>query len=442
MGTTGGERGSPWRAFGPVVAIWLLVLVSACAPTAEPSGGEQAPAAPARHAAVPAHWPVPVIEVIDLFQPDTRFYQQSAKGSVSFDGNEFLFGVGSLRLDVSGSEGQLNLRTDLVEPLDLSRSDLVLWLRVTGLADLATASVYVGSRDMATYAVYPVAVGGGGENERYSFEGEWYPITIALGSPRVTSGQVDLSRVASIQLSVAATSDAEVVVHVNGLATTARAQRGAVTIMFDDARDSVYHLALPVLDELGLTATVSAIADLAGVPSFMTVTQLRELQDDHGWEIVAHHSSALDEEHAFDALSEADLIAELTGVRAWMAGQGLMSGIDAISYPHGGIDADALAVVRRYFDRGRTLVRGVGLETRPPADPLRLRAYAVRDSDPHEELLDLVDRAAASGGWLILVFHQLSDGAPAFQTSYRLDDFRVVMEHVATSGLEVVGLGH
>ena len=378
--------------------------------------------------------------MLDLFQSDTRFYQQSAKGRVEPDTSELRFGSQSLRLTTAGAEGQLNLRTDLPEPLDLRYRNLMVWLRVDGYENLGAVTLYVGSRDMVAYAVYTAAVGGAANNELYAHDGEWYAITVNLGDPVARQGDVDFSAVASVQVSVAARSEGQVIVHVNGLATTARPSLGAVTVMFDDARDSVYTHGLPVLAELGLTATVSVIADLAGQPGFMAVQQLQALQDDHGWEMVAHHRSALALEDSFDRLSADALAAELTGVRAWMLENGLTSGVDVVSYPYGGIDVDAESVVRRYFDRGRTTVRGAGLETMPPANPLRLRAYVVRDVDEPEDLVRLVDRAAASGGWLILVFHQLVDGDPLFQTSYRLSDFQLVMAKVADSGLEVIGL--
>lgn len=434
--------GTGQRWLRPLTGILAtLVVLPACVPIAEPA--TSSPVDVDLIAGVPATWPVPVLEVLDLFQSGSTFYQQSAKGSVAVDETVYMFGTSSLRLTTAGTNGQLNGRSDRIGPVDLSQRDLVLWLRIAGLENLGTVSVYVGSRDMAEYALYTAAVGGVEANELFSEDGEWYAITISLGDPIVQLGSVNMSAVASVQVSVSARSEGEVVVHLNGLATTPRSRRGAVTIMFDDARDSVYSLGLPVLEELGLSATVSAIADLAGEPGFMTVDQLRSLQDEHGWEIVAHHKTALDSDHAFDALPPEALTAELAGVRAWMLTNGLTSGIDAVSYPHGRIDADARRLVGRYFDRGRTTLRGLGLESRPPADPLRLRAYVVRDEDPLVELLDLVDRAAASGGWLILVFHQLvAVGDPAFQTFYRLDDFTAAVTKVAESGLEVVGLSH
>ena len=380
------------------------------------------------------------MEVLDLFQADTPFYQQSAKGRVEADASQRLFGDQSLRLTTAGSQGQLNLRADLGQPLDLSHRNLMLWLRVDGHEHLDAVTLYVGSTEMAAYAVYPVAVGGTANNELYAHDGEWYAITVSLGDPAAMQGVVDFTAIYSLQVSVSARSAGEVTVHVNGLATTAKPTRGAVTVMFDDARDTVFTHALPVLAELGLTATVSVIADLAGESSFMSVQQLLALQDDHGWEVVAHHKSPLAASASFDRLPAAALAEELTGVRAWMLENELTSGVDAVSYPHGGIDLEAESIVRRYFDRGRTTVRSVGLETTPPANPLRLRAYVVRDIDEPDDLMRLVDRATASGGWLILVFHQLVEGDPLFQTSYRLADFQTVMEKVADSGLEVIGL--
>src|SRR5690606_771499 len=229
-----------------VRAAALVLAVAACAPATAPDsdtlepGSPGAPAAPAPAAT----WPAPALEVLDLFQADTPFYQQSAKGRVEADASQRLCGEQSLRLTTAGSQGQLNLRADLGQPLDLSHRNLMLWLRVDGHEHLDAVTLYVGSTEMAAYAVYPVAVGGTANNDLYAHDGEWYAITVSLGDPAAVQGVVDFTAISSLQVSVSARSAGEVTVHVNGLATTSKPTRGAVTVMFDDARDTVFTHAL------------------------------------------------------------------------------------------------------------------------------------------------------------------------------------------------------
>jgi len=69
----------------------------------------------------------------------------------------------------------------------------------------------------------------------------------------------------------------------------APARAGMVSIVFDDGLESVYQYAFPVLEKLGLPATVGIIANRVGRgdPDFMTVAQIRDLAK-AGWEVASH----------------------------------------------------------------------------------------------------------------------------------------------------------
>ncbi len=385
-------------------------------------------------------WPAaPVMEVLDLFQEDTPFFKQSSTGWVEVDRESYVFGDRSLLLGVAGSEGQLNLRAVGLDPVDLRDRHLMLWLRVDGYANMLHATVALSSDDFRSFHSYQVAEGGLDPSQRLGQDGEWHVITIDLTAPLTRNGELDLAEVTGMQLSLAALGEDAVSMHVNGLATMPRPERGSVTVVFDDARDSVFTLARPVMEALGLRASVSVIADLAGQEGFMTVDQMRELEGTYGWEVIAHHHSELDLASAFDELPTEALVAELEAVRGWMSVLGFVRGAGHVAYPFGRIDRQAIDVVAGSFTSGRTVARSVGMETWPPADPYRLRAFSVRDADSVERLLGLIDQAEAGHGWLILVFHQLVDAAEAgHETFYTLTDFRTVMEHLARADVDVV----
>jgi hypothetical protein len=63
-------------------------------------------------------------------------------------------------------------------------------------------------------------------------------------------------------------------------------------LIFDDARDTVYTDAFPLMRARGLVGTLPIISSSVGTPGFMTVAQISELYD-AGWDIVNHTRSHL-----------------------------------------------------------------------------------------------------------------------------------------------------
>ncbi len=404
---------------------------------------------PVSHAQV-AHPPAatllrPVVEakqvgatvVIDTFQHDTRFFKQSTSGTAEPDLDEVLLGTRSLRLSTDGSGLQVNLRATDLPPLDLSDSFLRLNLRIVGLEHLEHFYVYLSNDGFETHDVYRLLSYSNAPAERLLDDGEWGTLSLNLGTP-LEPAVVDLTRVTDIQLSLVDDGAAPVSVWLDSLDAPARPERGVVTLMFDDARSGVYELALPQAQRHGIRASIAVIRDLVGVETFMTLPQLHLVERFAGWEVVAHHATALD--HGFDSLSEEDLRAELEGVKGWMLEQGFRRGADVIAYPHGLVDGPSLDVVRGYFAAGRTIVRGAGLETMPPADPYRIRALSVESGDPVEVLTAAIDQAARERGWLVLVFHQFTNSPPEYPPQYGGFEFAQVMAYLAAADVDVLTL--
>src|SRR5690554_362240 len=373
--------------------------------------------------------------VIDTFQHDTPFYKQSSAGSVEVDLHEVLLGTRSLRVSTQGDRRQVNLRASDLEPLDLSDTFLRLRLKVLGVKHLTDVYLYLSDDGFETHDTYRLLNFWGAPAERVLDDGVWGTLSTNLGTP-LAAPTVDLERVTDLQLSFVDDGTAPVTVWLDGLDALPRPERGVVTVMFDDARSGVYELALPQARRFGIRASVAVIPELVGVGSFMTLEQLHTLERFADWELVAHHTSALD--HGFDSLSEEGLRAELEGVKAWMLEHGFRRGVDVIAYPHGLIDQGAVDVVRGYFAAGRTIARGSGLETLPPADPFRVRALSVTSSDSVATLTAAIDQAEREKGWLVLVFHQFTNSPPQHAPQYGGLDFAQVMAHLARANVDVL----
>ncbi len=418
-----------------VRVIWLVLLAGhLLLAAASADGGVVHPPA----AAVPY---APAVAVIDLFGPDTRFAHQSTAGRSTVVDAGTVRGEGSLSVTTDGDGTQVNVRASDLAPIDLRDAHLRLLLRVDRPDLLDDVYLYLSSDGFAGYETYRLA-GGSEDDLAYVLPDRWIAVTVALGTPvaRVGDDAVDLGRVTDLQLSLVDLGRGPVTAHVDVLEVIARPARGAVSLVFDDARDGVYRLARPLLDRHGLRASVAPIVELVGTPGFMTVDELRSLELLAGWDVVAHHVSPLPDEIGLVDLEDDAVLAELLGARAWLLTHGFRRGVDHLVYPYGGFDARSIELARGVFASGRTIVRGLGQETLPPADPYRIRALSVTERDAPEALMAAIDRAARERSWLVLVFHRVVDGVADGATAYRALDLAAVAAHLAAADVDVVTL--
>ena len=152
-----------------------------------------------------------------------------------------------------------------------------------------------------------------------------------------------------------------------------------VAVTFDDAYRSVHELALPLLERLGVPATVFAITRLAetGAPvdvalgdwagtehepelRSMTWAELRTLAG-RGWEVGSHTRT-----HAkLSTLPDAELADELAGSREDVA-RGMGRPCGSLAYPYGDFDARvARAAAAAGYERAATLFPGAPRDPRP-----------------------------------------------------------------------------
>lgn len=164
-----------------------------------------------------------------------------------------------------------------------------------------------------------------------------------------------------------------------------------VAVTFDDGYRSVHRLARPILDELGMSATVfiptlyigrnepmswPGIAEYASGPDSsellpMSWEELGELART-GWEIGSHTES----HPRLTGLSDAELNRELLASRAAVA-EGLGSSCTSIAYPYGDVDNRVAAAARDAgYEAGAALMYSAAHES-----PLSLKRIAMHQPD-------------------------------------------------------------
>lgn len=94
-----------------------------------------------------------------------------------------------------------------------------------------------------------------------------------------------------------------------------------IAIDFDDAHRTVYSDALPILDALGIKATIAVIPDKVGTTNFMTWAQLRD------WESRGHACCTHGVRGALDSLTDYATVAEAVADAVWSRSQLLVNGV-------------------------------------------------------------------------------------------------------------------
>lgn len=186
------------------------------------------------------------------------------------------------------------------------------------------------------------------------------------------------------------------------LEQTGEYPRDAVVLTFDDGYLSVFEHALPVMAELGFSATVFLVTGMMG----MNASQARAAHADFsgdllswdqaeslvsaGFEIGSHTVSHPDLRRLSPAEQEQELVESKT-----LLEQRLQPRVDALAYPYGYFNADLLTTTARHYRQACTTRLGrCGLQ----ADPFQLNrvdAYYLRRQQRFLKLLD-----GGLTGWL------------------------------------------
>jgi peptidoglycan/xylan/chitin deacetylase (PgdA/CDA1 family) len=203
----------------------------------------------------------------------------------------------------------------------------------------------------------------------------------------------------------------------------ARWNRPLVSITFDDGWQSAYDQAVPLMQKYGYTGTFYVNPATIETRHFLTASELQSLHRT-GNDIAVHGY----EDGDLTLLSADRIDYQLATGRDALAEAGLEP-ID-LATPVGRSDAQVEWYARKYFQT----VRGMeaGINTRQNLDPYDLKVFSVDSHTTPEAFAGALTEARESGGWLILVYHQISsqpDGS----------DRATITKNVFASQLEMIG---
>lgn len=374
-------------------------------------------------------------QVISAFQSGHGFTTTGTFASSDLNHTaDFVLGSQSIKVTTSaGATG--NVRRTGLTAVDVSTSHFRVWVKCDSPTNLSNLTLYLGTGGFAAFKVAFF-------NEAVKLADGWMQVDFNLDGAS-TTGSPDLTAITDWQIRVI-DDGTPVTVFLNGIAIIERPDPfpvGVVSITFDDSHDTDYTEARKKLDEYDYPATSYVLVPRIGTANRLTLAQLHDLQDTHGWEIGGH--AYTENAHGasgvgFSGLSAADLDDELQNLKSWLLSNGFANP-DHLAYPQGDVDADVESAVRKYFRSGRYQVTRPR-QVWPSARPTLIRADGVTSSDDATSLNALVDTAYDNRTWMIFNFHKLV-AAPSASTEFSISEFSTFVDYLNTKGIPVMTVG-
>jgi hypothetical protein len=397
------------------------------------------------------------------FQADHGWSAEGA-GTASAEMNDkevFARGTQAARVTTNGSGKQSSLRKADMPKMNLTGKMIRLVFRVDEVTHLDKLVFYVGRDSFADSFSWTFHVHSK-EGTNYVQSGEWVTVHLQWADVAEASGDYSISAAGKPSTKTGFTDMSFAVYDDAGGPVTYRVQavevvpdttevfpKGVVSITFDDSQRSVHDLARPVMDSFGFPGTVYNIAEAVGTERFMTIDQMRSMQNFSGWEMGGHAYSTDVHTASYPKLTAEEADKDFRMLREWLVSNGFTS--EHFAYPHGafqktsdGVPVDLIA--SRHFTTARSIISET-VESFAPAMPHRLKALTgiTDNSDiegvPLSNLTDpggLLDRCAESGDWLILCLHQVVEGAPTVSTEISTAGITDLMRAIEKRDIPVV----
>lgn len=378
------------------------------------------------------------------------------------DTTDFVKGTQSAKVVFSGNG---NLDVSGLSSIDLTGKAVRFVVKVDDVANLSQLNLRIGTSASNVFQWQTLATTATSKLYR---SGEWTTITVGWADVHSAAGtySLDADRVPSamsgftfIRFQVIAGAS-PVTVHFQSIEVidnvSATFPNGVVSIVFDDSWDSQWTLARPRMDLYGYRGTNYQIVERVDEAGRLTLAQLRDLQDQSGWEIAGHAYTTTVHDNRLTAYTKAQVDDELRNLRAWMVTNGFHG--DSFAYPGGQFESttDGFPIeqlVSRYFSTGRTVLSGYGASTNvlteqyPPPRPYRMLSLSgISDASGGQGLpANLVaaggelDTCKRLGSWLILTFHVITTGSTGGDDGVITQaDFNTVMDAINSYGIPVL----
>ncbi len=211
---------------------------------------------------------------------------------------------------------------------------------------------------------------------------------------------------------------------VDSIRTTPRADQGYVVLTFDDGLATHYTEAYQAMQEFDFPGVAGVMPDSLGNDGFMTLKQVREL-DDAGWDIVSHPQEA----KPLPTHSPAKQEQLLRESKQWLVDEGFEKGARFIIWPYSAAGKHTRDIGSRYHYLG---FGDGGPATGPPfTGPMTVSRV---NGDEVERTKRMIRLAAEYNHVAIPMFHPITTEGDRITPK----QFRDLMQFIADIDVEVV----
>jgi peptidoglycan/xylan/chitin deacetylase (PgdA/CDA1 family) len=207
-------------------------------------------------------------------------------------------------------------------------------------------------------------------------------------------------------------------------------RRPLVSVTLDDAYASGYSNVAPILAAHGVPATYYVVTGDIGVSGRLSASNIQDLAA-AGHEIASHTVTHPD----LTTLSSTDLTYELSASRQALLDLGFGPTLDFAS-PLGSYNGTTLTAIEGIYASHRTV--DLGYNYKNTLDPYRLKVQSMRGATATSDVLGWANQAAQTGGWLILVYHDVVPAPLPSDYAVTPDAFDAQLTTLQSAGLSFV----
>ena len=166
-----------------------------------------------------------------------------------------------------------------------------------------------------------------------------------------------------------------------------------VSFFLDDGYKKDIELALPISVAENVPISIACIANTDSPTTMLSIAEILDLQNNHGWEIVSHGTSHTD----WRALTETQLETTMADSKAYFLSNGI--NVESVCYPLGYYNQLVMAAAKRHYRCGLASIQAVNAS---PINTYRLSRILVNDFTI-DQLKAKVD--AMKNNWYIFYSH-------------------------------------
>lgn len=346
----------------------------------------------------------------------------------------------SLQMTTPSDGTYLSLLKDTA--LDLSGQNLYFKIKINKTSNLQGLDLYLSNDSWKKYVAFYIK----GSTYDIKRDGEWLQFGVAKGDLRKielgnwlkSDPAFDWSKIDSIKIVAKSKQGQNVTLSFKDFYLIPDQKEARAVIVFDDGWDSVMSAA-NLMHKYNLKGNVAVITNSVGKKKYLTLDNLKNLQNDYGWNIVSHSSLHKDavETYANGDLKEYET--DIVDALQYLIKNNLNSAPNWYIYPDGRTNGGLKEIINKYYKFARATVYIPQIY--PFAEPLEVGVFPIYSdrttlADVHNALSDALKYKQT----IIFMLHKLSEGNPSVYTEYSLSNFDKILRDIKDQGIKVVTL--